>query len=485
MRATRAVRISTLAALIVGASLVTTSVWTNTGAPAASPPNIVVIMTDDQWTGSMAYMPKTNALLVDNGVSFSNYHVSNPLCCPSRSTYLTGQYSHTHGVESNSPPNGGFQKFDDTSTLATWLNDAGYHTTLIGKYLNGYGSGASATYIPPGWDNWLGATQGTQLLYDYTLNENGTPVQYGSAPADFKTDVFASKAVANINARAGLGPFFMTVQVTAPHNEFNGDNQSVRAAPRHEGIFANEPFPVKKSFNETDVTDKPQWVQDQPLLTQAGEDTIAQSWRDKLEGLQSVDDLVGSVVEALDAQGVLDDTIILFTSDNGFFFGEHRIPGGKNRVYEEATRVPLVIRGARSRAARPASRSLPTSISPRRSPRSPASHRVSFRMASRWFATQRAGAIAATARSCSRIRRRTRTPSTRSERRSGSTRRWGAARRSCTTSARIRCSCEAGTPSRASQRRKPRWQRRSPRSRTARVRLVISTSAADRTTPCK
>src|SRR5262245_64071777 len=160
------------------------------GARAATRPNIVVIMTDDEWFDAMSYMPKTNALLANQGVTFTNFHVSNPWCGPSRTTFLTGEYSHTTGVESNGPPSGGFAKFDDSSSLATWLHDSGYHTTLIGKYLNGYGSGTSATYVPPGWDNWRAATTGTQLLYDYTINENGTPVTYGSSPEDFKTDVF-------------------------------------------------------------------------------------------------------------------------------------------------------------------------------------------------------------------------------------------------------------------------------------------------------
>jgi arylsulfatase A-like enzyme len=314
-------------------------------AGAAVRPNIVVILTDDQWFDSMPFMPKTNALVGRVGMTFTNFHVSNPLCCPSRSTYLTGQYSHNHGVESNQPPNGGFGSFHDASTLATWLDGAGYHTTHIGKYLNGYGNAQNRLYVPPGWDNWLAATRGTQLLYDYQMNQNGTLVEYGSAPQDFKTDVFARLAVENIQARAGNGPFFISVSVTAPHNEFNGDTQSVRAAPRHEGMFANLPFPAKASFNEADVTDKPLWVQAQPLLSATSQATIAQSWRDKLEGLQSVDDLVASVVNALRVEGVLNDTVIFFTSDNGFQFGEHRIPGGKNRVYEESTRVPLLVRG--------------------------------------------------------------------------------------------------------------------------------------------
>jgi arylsulfatase A-like enzyme len=343
MRAKRVLGSVVLVAALLGAGVV---------APGASPtasaaprPNVVVILTDDQWFDSMAYLPKTRALLGGSGVTFTNFHATNPLCCPSRSTYLTGQYSHTHGVESNQGPNGGFENFDDSSTLATWLDGAGYHTTHIGKYLNGYGNAQNRTYIPPGWDNWLAATRGTQLLYDYQMNQNGTMVEYGATPADFKTDVFAGLAVQNIQARAGNGPFFMSVSVTAPHGEFGEDDQSVRAAPRHEGMFANLPFPTKPSFNEADVNDKPLWVRSQPLLTAAGQAGIAQSWRDKLEGLQSVDDLVASVVNTLRVEGVLDDTVIFFTSDNGFHFGEHRIPGGKSRVYEESTRVPLLVRG--------------------------------------------------------------------------------------------------------------------------------------------
>ncbi len=316
-------------------------------AGAVDPPNVVVIMTDDQWYDSMAYMPKTNALLAANGVSFSNFHVSNPICCPSRSTFLKGQYSHTHGVEGNSAASlGGFDFFDDTSTLATWLDGAGYHTTMIGKYLNGYGGATTATYVPPGWDNWkVGNNGSTQLLYDYTMNENGTTVAYGSAPEDFKTDVFADMATDNIAAQAPGGPFFMTVTATAPHGEYNEDGQSVRAAPRHEGMFANEPFPVKPNFNEANVSDKPASIANLSLLDVDQQATYAQSWRDKLEGLQSVDDLVERVVNELDAQGELENTVIFFTSDNGFFFGEHRLPSGKNKVYTEATRVPLIVSG--------------------------------------------------------------------------------------------------------------------------------------------
>jgi arylsulfatase A-like enzyme len=312
-------------------------------------PNIVVIMTDDQWGDSLAYMPKTLDRLGASGVTFSNFHVSHPTCGPSRSTFLTGQYSHTHGVETNvADTGGGFHHFDDRNTLATWLHGAGYHTALIGKYVNQYGSEGTETYVPPGWHNWIAATYDasgsntTQRMYDYTLNENGALIDYGSSAADFKTDVFADKAVANIQSRAGSEPFFMLVAVTAPHTD---STALARPAPRHEGLFADEPFPLKPSFDEAIVSDKPGWVRALPRLTPARQDSIAWSWRDRLEALQAVDDLVERVVNELEAQGVLDETIVIFTSDNGHFFGEHRIESGKLRVYAEATRVPLIVRG--------------------------------------------------------------------------------------------------------------------------------------------
>jgi N-acetylglucosamine-6-sulfatase len=336
-------------AIAVGVTFAVAPTAKNWAAEAANPPNIVVIMTDDQWYNSMAYMPKTNELLAAQGVRFTNFQVSNPLCAPSRSTFLTGLYSHNHGIASNPVTAGGaFAKFDDTNTLATWLHDAGYHTSLIGKYINGYGDQhVMETYVPPGWDNWIVATSNTMVLaYDYVLNENGTLVSYGSSPSDYKTDVLADKAVANIDARAGMGPFFMAVMPTAPHSEFKEDPQSIRAALRHEGLFASEAFPIPANFNERDVSDKPQFIRSRPRLTTAAQAAIAQSWRDKLEALQSVDDLVERIVRELATLNVLDETIIIFTSDNGCLFGEHRIGGGKWRVYDEATRVPLIIRGA-------------------------------------------------------------------------------------------------------------------------------------------
>ena len=142
-------------------------------------PNVVVIMTDDQDLASMRVLPKTRRLIGDRGTTFTDNFASNPVCCPSRSTFFSGRYSHNTGVFRNSPPHGGFADFHDANTLPVWLQDSGYYTALIGKYMNGYGARGD-TYIPPGWSEWYGATDpSTYRMYGYTLNENGTPVTYG------------------------------------------------------------------------------------------------------------------------------------------------------------------------------------------------------------------------------------------------------------------------------------------------------------------
>jgi N-acetylglucosamine-6-sulfatase len=113
-------------------------------------PNIVFLLTDDMNASDLRSMSNTRRLLADQGTKFTNAFVTNSLCCPSRVTILRGQYSHNHLIWGNSPPLGGFEKFRklgrERSTIATWLDRAGYDTVLIGKYLNGYDN---TTYVPP------------------------------------------------------------------------------------------------------------------------------------------------------------------------------------------------------------------------------------------------------------------------------------------------------------------------------------------------
>ncbi|MSO42191.1 MAG: hypothetical protein EXQ70_09935 [Solirubrobacterales bacterium] len=333
------------------------------GAAAQKRPNIVVIMSDDQTVESMGAMPKLGAKLADRGVTFNNNLVSFPLCCPSRATFLTGQYSDNNGVRGNQSPTGGYTSLDHTNTLPVWLQRSGYFTSHIGKYLNGYGSNTVPdTEVPPGWDDWQTSlddpdayTGGTYTLYGYTLNENGGVVHYGSTPdvvdpATYQTDVYSAKAEQVIRSRAPSSqPFFLWVTPTAPHGEGQGlcdcAGDNPRAAPRDQGRYAAEPVPRPPSFNEADVSDKPAEIQNITLMNQNQLDALDARYRARLEAVVAIDDMVANVVDTLKQQGELDNTLIVYTSDNGFFHGEHRIRSGKVRHYTESSEVPLVMRG--------------------------------------------------------------------------------------------------------------------------------------------
>jgi N-acetylglucosamine-6-sulfatase len=324
--------------------------------PAAQP-NIVFIMTDDQDVGTLQYMPRLQELLVGQGTTFENAFVTSSLCGPSQLTSLTGQYTVNHGVLNNLYPSGGFFKFQDLSTdgdpatqgdestLATWLDDAGYNTARIGKYVVSYP--IDSTYIPPGWDEWFHTGSfGGARYFDYAVNDNGQLVQYGSAPEDYVTDVLTAEALDFIDrAEANdAQPFFLTFTPGAPHGDRARNGPPV-PAPRHADMFAGAQAPRTPSFNEADISDKPPPVGTAPLLTAAQIAAIDSEYQKRLEALQAVDEGVGRIVEALAARGELDDTYLVYTSDNGYHLGQHRFPGSKFQVYEEDIRVPLLIRG--------------------------------------------------------------------------------------------------------------------------------------------
>jgi arylsulfatase A-like enzyme len=329
--------------------------------PSAAQPNIVFIMSDDQDVATMQYMPRVQELLADQGVTFENSFVTSSICCPSNVTALTGQYTFNHGVLNNILPDGGFQKFlnmrtdgnpatqGDESTLATWLDDAGYNTGRVGKYLVSYPDGS--TYVPPGWDEWQSTYEGFTTYFGYRMNENGTVVQYGTNEEDYLTDVLTAKAVDFINrAEANdAQPFFLQFTPTAPHGG-NAPNGPATPAPRHAGMFAGAQVPRTPSFNEADVSDKPPPIRNFPLLTDAQIAAIDHEYQTRLESLQSLDEGIGRIIETLTARGELENTYIVFTSDNGYHLGQHRFLNGKFLVYEEDIRVPLIIRGPGVRA---------------------------------------------------------------------------------------------------------------------------------------
>lgn len=317
------------------------------GQTGTAQPNFVVVVTDDQDVASLSAMPNVQRLLQAQGTTFSNAFVSMAACCPSRVSMLRGQYAHNHGVLSNVGENGGFQRFyhlrGEQSTVATWLQAAGYRTALLGKYLNQYPAQVVApTYVPPGWSEWyspVGGTHGALDFFDYTLNENGALVQYGNAPRDYSTDVLAAKASDVIRRAAADGqPFFVHLAPIAPH-------RPTTPAPRHRTAFADAQAPRTPSFNEQDMTDKPLAQRRRPSLTPDQIAEIDELYRQRLRSLLAVDDAVADLVATLRETGTLDQTYVVFTSDNGHFLGEHRFLEGKGTVYEEAIRVPLVVRG--------------------------------------------------------------------------------------------------------------------------------------------
>lgn len=333
--------------------------------PEAEQPNVVVVMTDDQTVESMRVLPKTRALIGDQGVSFDNSIVTYPTCCPSRATFFTGQYAHNNGVRFNNGKTGGYPNFAHQETaMPAALQKAGYRTAHIGKFLNQYGEDyESTTTPPPGWTRWaalVGASTGQ--YFGFTLNEDGKLVTY---PEDrYQTDVLTDLAVDEIvTASEGDKPFFLSVAYLAPHmgfgcplaectpelikNEVENANSGVKLnfplpAPKYADVFAAEPLPKKVTYDQ--IT----FGQSASLITPFDESQhkqILQNYRGALGTLLSVDDGVERIMGQLEASGVLDNTIVIFTSDNGFFYGEHRFMYGKYQPYEESLAVPLMIRG--------------------------------------------------------------------------------------------------------------------------------------------
>lgn len=273
----------------------------------ANKPNIILILTDDQRADTLPYMPN---IFESAGMNFSNAYVTTSLCCPSRTSILTGQYAHNHGVKDNKAPNGGFSMFRDEKddhTVATALQDAGYTTALVGKYLNDYGEEGEA-YVPEGWDAFY-AMGGKPGYYDYNLlnysngmNEGFT--HYGSQPEDYSTDVLTGFAKDFIEETDQ--PFFLYFAPFAPHTPST-------AEPEHEGDFDG--------------------------------DAKVPLFGEMVDSLQSVDDAFAEFRSVLEAKGELDNTYIFFMSDNGYHLGENGLEGGKNTPYEIASKVPLKVFG--------------------------------------------------------------------------------------------------------------------------------------------
>jgi arylsulfatase A-like enzyme len=317
-------------------------------------------MADDMRADDLNWMPNVKNLIAAQGASFVNSFAPYPLCCPSRASFLKGQYAHNHGVLGNSLPFG-FPAFGDKSTIATDLQRAGYATVFLGKYLNHYGpepapdgsSDHSTHYVPPGWTDWRGAPEvmrhgrnhgGPYNYRDTTLNVNGTLQPHQGA---YQTKLFGKISTAIIDHRASGRPFFFWASYVAPHfgSPVEPDDLGVSPAvtdavrDRFDNIITSPPGSV-----EGDVSDKPLFIQSRAAPSDHQIAVFTEHYRQRIEALTILDYQVKETIAALRRSGELANTFVIFTSDNGYLLGEHRT-GGKILPYEPSLRVPLVIRG--------------------------------------------------------------------------------------------------------------------------------------------
>jgi N-acetylglucosamine-6-sulfatase len=317
---------------------------------SASRPNFIVITTDDQDAASLRRTVMPNVLdgISDPGTLFTAGFASPPLCCPSRAGFLTGQYPHNHGVFDNNP---GYPTLrGKADTLPNWLKRSGYRTGFVGKFLNGYKRSKLKGIEPaPGFDRWY-AVHKRKLYYHYQMTINGRVRQFGGGKRDYLTRVLTHYSEKFIGRESRKGkPFFLWTAYWAPHyskrERVKGpcDNLVV-PAPGDERAFGDAPLPRPPSFDEEDVSDKPPFIRHMPRISSARMRRLERSYRCRLASLLAVDRGVKGILRALRRSGELDNTVLVFTSDNGFYLGEHRIDHGKSTPYEPAIRVPLTIR---------------------------------------------------------------------------------------------------------------------------------------------
>ena len=393
-------RTAALAATV--AALFSLAAATALARPAAKAddgrPNILVVMTDDMAPGDLELLPNVQRLLADKGTTFADAVDSFPLCCPARATFLTGQYAHNHGVAGNFHPYGWYGLKRRGDTLPAWLQDAGYETAMVGKWLNGYGARDGHGEIPAGWDTWRGLLDVSAYdYYNFVMNRDGKlktwgdpdfarklveianlqvipgphsaaevfakrnelfgppPYSYFGAedPDDYSPDVTGgiTRKLVEREARS-KDPFFLWWSPAAPHREdvattiMGRTGPDPRPAPRYADEVAGYELPRPPSFNEEDISDKPSSLQrTAPPLTEEDIAELEGHYQGRIGSLLAVDDKVAEIVRTLRETGQLSNTMIMFVSDNGWQQGEHRIPGDKFLPYEESLRVPMILRG--------------------------------------------------------------------------------------------------------------------------------------------
>ncbi len=341
----------------------------NSGAKAEvdkAHPNVVFILLDDMQMELLPHMKSVNTLLKDRGMYFDNYYDNMTLCCPARASILRGQYAHNTGVKSNTTPNGGFEKFhtngDEKSTIATWINhlknkdgNTLYDTALIGKYLNNfpynYAPGkhhiryASNHFVPPGWTTFDTAVVGDPYLgTHYKFARNGVVDKHfhniSKNPKNYMNDYMGQMADALIQKDAAANkPSFLYWAPWSPHVPST-------VAPRFRHFPVSGPRPTDNpAYNEQNMSDKPKFMHSLQSFSSKTDKEINHAWVKRVRAVQALDEAVASMVAQMKADGTYDNTYIIFTSDNGFHQGQHRMPGGKNTPYNTDIHLPLIIEG--------------------------------------------------------------------------------------------------------------------------------------------
>src|SRR4051794_8164312 len=306
--------------------------------PAEPRPNIVFVLTDDMSSDLVRYMPHVQAMM-RRGMSFSRYFVTDSLCCPSRSSIFTGRFPHDTGVFTNLPPDGGFQAFnahgDQHHTFAVALRREGYRTALMGKYLNGYAARRTLSAdpppspMPPGWTDWAATDEGYEQ-YDYLLNVDGRElVPHGHTPADYMTTVLGDHGTGFISSAVrARRPFLLEVATFAPHiARIGAVDGHVIPAPRDRRRFPFARAPRGPAFN-TANTDPPGWLSNRRRLNGRQRDRLDVEYRERAQSMLAVDRMIGRLERTLRDEGIADDTYLVFSSDNGYHLGQHRLRGG-------------------------------------------------------------------------------------------------------------------------------------------------------------
>jgi len=312
------------------------------GAAESSPPrpNIIFVLTDDLSANLLPYMSNVEAMEKE-GATFSNYFVTDSLCCPSRASIFTGKFPHNTGVFKD----GGLDGFNahgyESQTFALALQQAGYTTAMMGKYLNKYKPRRDG--VAKGWNEWdVGGSAYDE--FNYELNQNGRVVKFGHKPEEYLTDVLSNMANLFIRSHAN-GPFFLEVATFAPHRPYV-------PAPRDADKFPKLVYERSAAYGARPDNAAPQWLKDIPPLDGAAIAQIDKVFRKRVQSVQAVDRMIGEIRAALAATGHTKDTFIVFSSDNGLHMGEYSLRPGKQTPFDIDIKVPLIVIGPGVRVGR-------------------------------------------------------------------------------------------------------------------------------------